>query len=281
MTSLEELRRKIAELRKNRSFQTNIFLSPDQLDKIVSAPETLVSIDGSLVCILEKERGFYRLHYCASTPEDMTEGLKLFLTKTSVGPVVADIVNRPQTVELSVSCLEQLGFRYVEKLTRMYLKAGQSALFHDNTEVSWAVRDDAAEIEKLLYQSFNIYVSRLPSREEITDMLCGKQILVERRDRCIAGIAIFKPQKGDRVLLDQLLVRDGYRGHGVGSNLLQAGVCRFGNGNVISLWALESAVSFYKRHGFDCEERVDYILLFEGEKYGKDLFNSKRTSPGT
>lgn len=261
-----ELQQKIAQLRREGEFQTNAFLLPRQLEELLSRENTVVGMGEHYIAILEQEKGFYRLHYYMSQPEEARVVLRAFLCLHSEFPIVADLVNRPQAITEPAMCLNQIGFRHIETLTRMNLKPELTANCLDYPEVEWALAEDGPEIERLLYQTFNPFVSRLPDQEEILDLIAQKTILVVREAEDIAGLVQFKPMPGQQILLDQILVRPDSKQRKLGGKLLHAGVAKLGAGKRVSLWAHDRVIAFYEKYGFEPEERVDYILLFEGEK---------------
>jgi N-acetylglutamate synthase-like GNAT family acetyltransferase len=263
---LKELLQKIAQMRKEPQFQTNAFLLPGRLEELLSVPFSQVEVGDHHVAVLAWERRFYRLYYYLSRPDESKGDLRRSLSQHSDAPIVADLVNKPQAIPFSAAILSEIGFRRIETLIRMHLNMDRTMNRPICSEAERAAEPDAREIEELLYQTFNVYVSRLPDRNEIRDLIRYEWIWVIRDGNRIAGLALFKPLPGRQVLLDQLLVRPGFRGRGLGEKLLQTGIARLCAGKQVFLWAHTAVVPFYEKYGFEQEERADCILLFEEEK---------------
>jgi len=263
-TKTKELWTKISALRKKTTVHSNFFLFPQELEKMLQEKDTVVSEEENAVIVLEKTEAFYRLYYCASTLEGLIHSTQGFPWKMNAIPVVVDVVGHPDTEKAVISGLEKAGFRRIETLRYMRLRSDYFSSFHDFGEVMWAKGDDALEIERLLYKTFNIYVSRLPTRSEIEALISQGTVLIYPQGQHIAGLAIFKPIGRTQLLLDQLAVYGDHRGLGIGCKLLQTGCVRFGVGRNTVLWSLGNAVDFYEKCGFEKGKRVDYVLVKEG-----------------
>ena len=270
----------IQQLRRGGAFQTNLFMLPAQINELLQREGTITMSEGKLILIFEKTSEFYRLYYCSSGVEKLTD-IKDYILELKLNlPIVVDLVCRPEAAREISGYFKQIGFSQIETLIRMSVTPKQTAVYHNFEQVEWATESDVAQVERLLYQTFSVYVSRLPTQREISELIFENRILVERNQSQIIGLAIFKELSGRQVLLDQILVADSCKGSGVGKRLLQSGVVRFGLEKTISLWAIEKAVPFYEKFDFQRENRIDCILLYEGEKYGKNICNTSGPASG-
>lgn len=277
----EELFRRIAGLRRERTFQTNLFSLPFQINEIAARRDSILVAENRWLLILERSTSFYRLHYFVAGMEELHRVGAAVVKSHSELPVVADVVNLPQAARRAADTLTAAGFSPIETLTYMTSRPEDTAAFLDFPQVERAVAQDSDTIERLLHQTFQIYISRLPTKETIEVLAKKGLILVERGSQGIMGLAIFKELSTRQLLLDQLLVDHGCRGGGVGKRLLQTGVKRLGSGKTVLLWAAEEALSFYQKLGFQSENRVDHILLYRGEEHdGKNLHHLAAAASG-
>ena len=268
MNTVAELLDHISQLKKRpEKFYTNLYVLPSQLENLIFKKNIQVFIKDHIIVIMEKEPSFFRLYYYASGLDLSLLELKQILLSFSNTAIVMDIVEKNSAVLKTISDhFLRIGFRQIETLLRMEFNSAKASLFQNDKMIQSAHEDDILEIEQLLYQTFNPYVSRLPSKKDISAMINMEEILLYKKDHMIAGLSIFKRVSKNRILLDQLLTNPSFRNQGIASKLIESGIIRNGTQNSFYLWAHtigHDVVHFYENRGFEADGLKDYIFLYQ------------------
>lgn len=271
MNTVADLLERITKLKKDsREFYTNLYMLPSQLENLILKENTQIFIEDHVIVIIEKEHLFFRLHYYAGRLERSMFELKQILQSFSNTPIVMDIIEKDLSALKKINeYFLNIGFHQIETLVRMQFDSAKASSFQDDKIIQAAQNDDALVIEQLLYQTFNPYISRLPTKEEISKMIKKEEILLYKKNDMVAGLSIFKQISKNRILLDQLLTNPSFRNQGVANKLIESGIVRNGIENSFYLWAhtmKSNVVHFYENRGFRLDGLKDYIFLYQKGK---------------
>lgn len=274
MRQSDELIGKIDHLRRgNKDFITNAFLPAQQLISMIDSGEiTAITSSEGVIILLEEEQQLTRLYFYAANIESLRH-IPLLIPQNINKAVVTDIVGKNPIAAKLCAELEKYDFYKHNELIRMNRK-NEAGVPGAASNVVLAGADDVNEIMDILYGEFDIYVSRLPTRQKVEEAVSKGEITIVTQQNMIAGLAYFV-KLGERLkYLYQIAVRKNYRGRGIADDLLTYMFENTAKDTVFQLW-VESKNSFairkYQKYSFVPDGLVDYIMLYKGSNDGKDL----------
>ena len=198
MLNADEIIKKINELRRDKSYVSNAFLTKPQLDVMLSLENTQVIMRDDILLILEENPDLIRLYFYSS--KRALERMRYLLPNCSKS-IIADIVGKnPQAENLSKHLTEN-GFIQYSIFIRMTC---DSPLILDNSDVSrvtHATSEDLDDIYSLLYSEFDPLFSHLPEKNDILTAISKSEITIVRIEKEIAGLAYFEVISAPECLL--------------------------------------------------------------------------------
>ena len=258
-------------LRKQDDFYTNISMLPANLQIVLDKPGTrMIRGDHSLL-ILEQEETFSRLHGFAGGQKGVEETVSGLSSCDQT--VVADIVGRAEQVTKAVQqWLRPAGMVHIASLQRMSQPIPETVAPKTCGEL--AVSSDTETLYRMLHDTFNPHISRLPTRKALAERVEKGDIYVIRRDGQIACMAMFDRLSQKVTLLEQLATHEQFRGLGLASQILQNVHEYSPLATSLQLWCVmqdERACSFYEANGYTADGLIDCILVKGDTKYGSGI----------
>jgi ribosomal protein S18 acetylase RimI-like enzyme len=274
MSQSDELIGRIDHLRRgNKDFITNAFLPAQQLISMIDSGEiTVITSSEGVIIIFEEEQQLIRFYFYAANIESLRH-IPLLMPHNINKAVVADIVGKnPKAAKLSAE-LEKYDFYKHNELIRMNRK-NETGVLGAASNVVLADADDVNEIMDILYGEFDIYVSRLPTRQKLEEAVSKGEITIVAQQDMIVGLAYFV-KLGERLkYLYQIVVRKNYRGRGIADDLLMYTFENTPKDTIFQLW-VETENKFvirkYQKYRFVPDGLVDNILLYKRSNDGKDI----------
>lgn len=261
----------LQELRRQGDFYTNINMLPANLQIILDKPGTrMIRGDHSLL-ILEQEETFSRLHGFASGQKGVEETVSGLSSCDQI--VVADIVGRAEQVrKANQQWLCPAGMVHIASLQRMSQPIPETVAPKTCGEL--AASSDTETLYRMLYDTFNPHISRLPTRKALAERVEKGDIYVIRRDGQIACMAMFDRLSQKVTLLEQLATHEQFRGLGLASQILQNVHEYSPLATSLQLWCVmqdKRACSFYEANGYTADGLIDCILVKGDTKYGSGI----------
>lgn len=136
--------------------------------------------------LLKKDYGeFCRVYFISDSDEELVECLRELDSKDAI-----NIPTKRQLDEKIIGILNEGGYKLLTTYERLYKNTNEG---RGEFEEAYAESRDVNDIESLLIaQLFNPISDRIPSREEIHEMVANKQVLVNRDDNGkVNGALIF------------------------------------------------------------------------------------------
>ena len=152
--------------------------------------------------------------------------------------------------------LKEVGFSMIKGLYRMFCSDIhiEEQYLADGYCVQNATYDDCDEVYNILYEIFDICISRLPSKEQII------------KDIEVVGIAYFQKQGAKSQYLYQLALKQEAQGQKLTYPLLEYAVKCLGSDKQYSVWVESDnskAIHVYEKLGFQCDGLNEYIYQYK------------------
>lgn len=273
MSQGDELIRKIDVLRHgNKGFITNSFFPARQLAALVRSGGITIKMSSDTVIILAEEEQMVRLYFYASDIDSLRQ-LPLMIPLHIGKTIILDIIGKNPGAEILSNELEKHNFCSYSELIRMKRK-NEEEMPVNNSDVVYAGADDADEIMEILYEEFDVFISRLPTIHKLEEAISNREVTIVRQQGLLAGLAYFEKPGEKLKYLYQIVVRNAFRGTGIIDDLLIYTFKNTPKDTVFQLWAEtknEHAINKYRKYGFAPDGLVDYIMLYKGNNDGKDI----------
>ena len=273
MSQVDELNSKIDLLRRgNKGFITNSFIPARQLAAMVRSDGITIKMSNDTVIILAEEEQLVRLYFYASNIKSLRQ-LPLMIPLNISKMIILDIIGKNPGAEIMSNELEKHNFYTYGELIRMKRK-NEEEMPENISDVFYAGTDDIDEIMEILYEEFDILISRLPTIRKLEEAISNREVTIVRQQDLLAGLAYFEKPGVKLKYLYQIVVRNGFRGRGITDDLLVYTFRNTPKDTVFQLWVEtknERAINKYRKHGFTPDGLVAYIMLCKGNNDGKDI----------
>ncbi len=248
------------------AFRTNFFPVQAKLQDWIDHDELLADRPDGTALFLRRDRDFWRLYFCAGTLDSLRRELAR-LERVKTEPIVLDLIGNDTALDEMVSALEPAGFRRYARLQRM-ARSSQSGISPPNGDeapVDFALKEDGADVQRLLELSFDRYADQLPSRHEIDAAIAGRQILTVKFNDELAGLLFFETQ-GFTSTLRYWAVGERFRSLRVGGALMRHYFVIHGTARRFLLWVVsdnQNAIEKYQHYGYMPDGLRDQVLVNE------------------
>ncbi len=263
MFDVQELFAQVTRLKQQGPCICNNFLSLPALTEFSGQESSRLAYNEEAVALLCEDVGVTRLHFYLSSPE-AAPSLAELLQQDSRRPVVADCVGKREQVEAVSRLLCKAGF---EPYTRMLRLRGGKAPFVPVPEglVQPACPEDADRILEMLQETFDPYVSHLPSRKKLLDLIGDRLVYCIRKDGAVAAVECLERIGRHGIYIYQGVVETKYRGSGFGGILLQHCLNQYRHSLTFTTWVEEGNEGPLRRHrqnGMTFDGLQDAILIY-------------------
>lgn len=266
--NVESVLRKAAEMkRENKDYISNAFLNTAQWKELDRQGLLEVCEYDSSIWIVIKDKDIYRLIFFAKSPQAI---LQVDFEKYKIygKPIILELLDKKDIVQRMRAVLEEIGFNMIKSLYRMFCAELQveEQCIADRYCIQNATYDDCSEIYSILYNTFDIRVSRLPGKEQIIKDIDDAQIFVVRDLQKIVGIAYFQKQGIKAEYLYQLVLKQEAQGMKLTYPLLKYAVERLGSNKQYSVWVETDnarAIHVYEKLGFKFDGLNEYIYQYK------------------
>ena len=269
VTSIEEIVRRVADVRDlHRGFITNFFFDETKHKRWIENGSLFAETIGDVYFLVKCDENFWNVFYTATTLESLKSGLGIFGARHHDTTLMIDVVNRKDGCEQTAASLAEIGFRDYCRLVRMSKKTTEVNIPPSN-DVSFATRDDAAEVLRLLCLFFDKKAEQIPSIEELETMAEQGLILVLKKENRIAGFIAYELTKAS-LYLRYWFVHPDFRELGAGSKLMNRFLYEGRGTKRIQLWVIcsnENAVKRYCHYGYINENMYDYVITNRDIRY--------------
>jgi hypothetical protein len=272
------------------AFCTNFFPVQSKLERWIEERELFAEQRDGTALWFRKNRDFWHLFFCATSPEALRTGLGALPARESERLVV-DLVGQEAALNEIAPVLKLAGFRPYSRLQRMArspkpaennesLSPARSEV-RDATEgaqatsasavlpreaepaVLFAEPHDQAAVLALLEASFEHYSDQLPVAHEIDAAIANRQILAVKLEKALAALLFFETQ-GFTSTLRFWAVAEAFRARRLGSVLMRHYFAIHKAVRRFMLWvasANDNAVTKYQHYGYTADSLLDLVLV--------------------
>ncbi|GHV55843.1 hypothetical protein FACS1894216_19020 [Synergistales bacterium] len=258
----------INEMRRSGSYVSNSFMSRAQIEELIfgepaDKSSQILRKDGLLVFLID-DPDCVRLNFYARDL-DCLKHIPDIMPRLSK-PLVADVVGKAGDIEGSARALEAVSFEEYGKFIRMSRSPLPEIRPDRNLLVESAREEDADDIVQALRCEFDPLLSRIPTRDQMTQAIGNGDVTLIRANGSIAGFAHFDRPSKMALLLRFFVVKKSYRGQRFGLALLANTFAEYPPSAACTLWigTYNSSVGFYEKLGFKRDGMVDYIMKRKG-----------------
>lgn len=266
--NVEAMLRKATEMkRKNEDYISNAFLNTAQWKELDDKGLLEICEYDSSIWVAIKDKDIYRLIFFAKSPQSVLE-VDFDKYKLFDKPVVLELLDKKNFAQRMDAILKEVGFSMIKGLYRMFCSDIhiEEQYLADGYCVQNATYDDCDEVYNILYEIFDICISRLPSKEQIIKDIEEEQIFVVRDLQKVVGIAYFQKQGAKSQYLYQLALKQEAQGQKLTYPLLEYAVKCLGSDKQYSVWVESDnskAIHVYEKLGFQCDGLNEYIYQYK------------------
>lgn len=250
---------KIKKLRGN--VVSNITLSPSLSDSLRNGDLTCWNFNESFY-FFENQGNFFRLYFASVPGEDIIfNASKLIESQGIKKPVVIEhIIRAEKDIKIGIPSAV---LKRMSHLNPLYLPAKNTMNGNHHDLLKPAVIEDLNEIKTILDSNFNPFKERIPSEDELKELMNQNCIYLAWHNNEIAGLIIFQ-KEGVNLHLRYWWTHPEYRGLGIGSKLMSEFIKASQTTRRQFLWVFadnENAIKRYKHYGFDFDGTEDEIFV--------------------
>lgn len=254
--------------RSSREYISNVFLTPIQLEELLSNPNVEMIMSEDALLILVSKSKYVQCYFFSKNDIALIKLINDLNMKQY--PLVIDLIGKEKDLNKIVE-------RFCENNLRLYSTYFRMACTNIKkfdgiyNEVELAKVTDRLEIYHLLYNEFDKIDAHLPELHEIESALLNEEITVIKEKNNIIGLAYFEKLGAKALYLREFLVTKEFRGKGLADKLL-LNTINHSSAEKILLWVKSdniAAIKKYEKYGFEADGLINHIMIYEG----KGVFN--------
>jgi ribosomal protein S18 acetylase RimI-like enzyme len=256
----------VAAVRRGASsYITNFYPNRARLQAWVAEGRIFLLWQGSSVLLWRQDDGFGHLYFAAANMDCLRatlEQIHPILRESTIVDLIGSETGVTDVMEIFAArgfvrraCLRRMGARLPLRISPV-----QIAVRTEQAEMG-----DASWIRQSLLLDFERLVDQIPTEGEMLGYVTQGRVLVARFDGRAAGFLIHEIN-GATAIVKYWYVSNGFRGKGVGAELLRCFSDFSANATRCLLWVKEdnkAAIARYFQYGFTWEGLVDRVLCFE------------------
>jgi hypothetical protein len=194
VTSVGEVFKAIEGVKAGASaFCTNFYPVETKLEAWIEHGDLAADAGADAVFFYRKDRGFWRLHFCARDVSALERAL-LASSRLKAERLVIDLVGKAGALDSLINVIQSTGFRPLRKLLRLARgkENGFVQAIASDIQVTFADQGDAPRILRLLESSFDCYADQLPTPYELEQALSERQVLAIKSGGDLAAMLFFE-----------------------------------------------------------------------------------------
>jgi len=265
MFDIKELFEQTNRLKRAGGLIGNNYLSLSALTEFSKQEDSILAYNKNVVALICEDVGVTRLHFYLSSLE-AAPALKELLEPIPQRPIIVDCVGKQNQVDAVSKALCKAGFAPYTSLSRLRTSKVPYAVVPEGL-VQAACPEEASEILNLLVQTFDPYVSHLPSKEKLLRLINDRLIYRIVKDSKVVAVECLEKVGTHGLYLYQGAADPAYRGQGLGSYVLQYCLNSFRDScTFFTVWVEEgNSGSLGKMHriGMAFDGLQDEVLIYK------------------
>lgn len=255
---------------KRKGYLTNFYHNKKKIALWISHKMLFYLSIGDTLFVFKENNDFFALFYCTTNIEQLQRALTLLRIELPGTTLVVDIIGNEYSLREIESAFIGNSYKIYASLCRMSRAISEKELVC-NSNIFFAIPEDAITIELLLKQYFDPLCEQIPLLEEIIEWIDLKHLLVCKEDDLVVGFLIFD-LIGLTSYLRYWFTHPAHRDKKVGSRLLRKFFYESNSTKRQLFWVLEeneNAIKRYRHYGFECENMYDKVLISQQSKQKK------------
>ena len=255
--NIEQILKKITELKRaNTNYVSNGCFNVAQWKRLNEKGLISATVYDKSVWVTIRDKDIYRLLFFADSTESLTQ-VNARQYRDYDMPVILEFLCEQDTNEKVQNILIEMGFcrlRDLEYLFCTSVHIEEKYQLQAGYSISIAVAKDCMTLYNMLYDIFDIRISRLPSEEQIISDIDSQRVFILKHEQEIVGIAYFQRQGAKAEYLYQFALQSKERGKGLSYALLAYAMNCLGIEKKYSAWVEKDnvkAMHLYEKFGFE------------------------------
>ena len=271
MLSLNEYNKIINLIKqKHRKIIANIFLDNNELVEILNNQKTNISYNDDYFIIFQAEQHFKRTYFAFGYEIDFPEILKnIILTTDNKDNYIFELVDRDKNIDKVSAIFKKSIFVKFAELKR--LRTNKILLINfNNNDVKFKIADESMVdvILELLYNTFNAYVSHLPNREQLKNLIKSKLVFTAVKNNTIAGVICLENIGKNGKYLYHIMVDEKFRRQGISKKLASYAFEKYKNDSLFISWVeSNNASSIALHHELGFKEDGLITVVFKNKEW--------------
>lgn len=261
---------------KNKRLYSNCFFSYEDIKNIANENNSSFYIFEKSIFLFSYEDNFYRMYFYVSDLEQF-KNIKNYLENIEA-PVVVEIIGRRNQIENIIASFVDVGFSIYDVLSQWRsnnIICDDFVRICGNIRFQTAVIEDTKEINNLLINSFDKYVSHLPNIQTIQNLIDKEQVYLAKDDDNIVSLILLESIGKFGKYLYQIVTQEKYKGKHIGWNLAKFAYSHYKDNNNFTSWVQDNnAASAYlhSKLGMVKSDLKTIVLIYKkGEYIGKNI----------
>lgn len=235
---------------KHRKIITNIFLENNELIEVLNNQKTKIDFNDDYFIIFKSEQNFERVFFCFGFEVDFPEILKnIILATDNKNNYIFELVDREKNIDKLSAIFEKSSFNKFAELKRLRTNKILLINFSDK-DIKFKIADESMteNILDLLYNTFDEYVSHLPDRQYLLNLIKSKLVFLAFKEDNIVGIICLENVGNNGKYLYQIMVDKKFRGQGIAKKLASYAFEKYQGNALFISWVESNNVNSMKLH---------------------------------
>lgn len=216
---IDEIHQAINQIKNSPEWFTNLYVNDSNLENWIKKGQIYIQIYQKAIFLVRRRPEFYQFYFLTVDLLKFKADLKQFLKASKDTYAVAILGN----VEVFHELLQEAGLTFymgINRVSKITEKIGKPVL---KKGISFAVIEDALDIQQMMYDMLDIYCDQIPDIDEIEAVIRKKGVIIIRNEqnRDVEAFVCFK-RKGVLSQAYYLAAKEKYRDKRVGMIILNA-----------------------------------------------------------
>lgn len=268
MFDLQKYIDKVTKLKKqNPKCLTNNFLNYNELQLLSKKAKVELLYNEEAIVILDNDNNVNRVYFNLSSLENANVLSKLLDLGDLEKPYIIDCLGKEAFLENLKSVFESNGINLYTKMNRWRANKLHNLLKLKQTDNMMSANvDDINEINKLLNEVFDPYVSHLPSEEKLKNLIENNLVFCIKENNKIIAVFCLELLGKESIYFYQDAVRKDYQGTGIGVLLLHYSLQHYKEMKNFTGWIEYTNQVSEKMHSFLGMKKdglMDYVFIYK------------------
>ena len=260
----------VNELMGQIEMLSNNFLSLADLEKFSLEPDSKLVYNEKAIALLCRDNGINRIHFHLASNRDGAS-LRELLPQHPEDPIVADCIGKQSHLDQLEQALCDIGFETYVHMSRWrtshinFLPETKLQFMRESDNFRKAGLEDAEEIYKILYDTFDPYYSQLPTKDFLRELIREGLVFCALIKGHVAAVECMQKVGRNGIYCYELAVIPKHRNSGIGYYIWQYALSHFPDCRNYTSWTDNRNTASNHLHemlGFAYDGLIDYVLIY-------------------